>query len=142
MVLLTLGGILLSVAVAIAWDHLRALRRIQLARLLDDPRYGAAVEILWERQETTGAFLDALEHLVAEGVERSLALRNLNRIMGFDIETARLAPGRNQPTRPARERPNPWDRKPTPATSSAFIIPGTSFGRGEPSSPLAMEPRA
>jgi hypothetical protein len=127
--LLTLGGVLLAVAVAFAWDHTRALRSIRLARLLDDPRYGDALEILWDRQESTGAFLDALEYLVAEGVDRKLASRNLTRILGFHSEAARLAVGHNQPIPAASDLPNPWDRKATPATSSAFIMPATSFGR-------------
>ena len=140
MVQAILGGVLLVVAVAIAWDHARTVRRLRLARLLDDPRYGSAVEILWERQETTGAFLDALEYLVSQGVDRNVARRNLSRILGFDSETARIALGRSQPTRPARELPNPWDRKPTPATSSAFIMPASGFGRS--GATIAAGPRA
>ena len=130
MVTAILGGILTSVAVAIAWDHARTTRRLRLARLLDDPRYGAAVERLWARQGAASAFPDAIEFLVERGISREVAHRNLSRILSSDPGTVKLDWNNEAAVAEPDALPDPWERRPTPATSSAFIIPAASFAAG------------
>jgi hypothetical protein len=119
--LFIMTGVVFVVALAVVHDRREEKRRRRrVAALLEDSRYGEALELLWSRKGGPVPLGDAVLYLEQCGVPRADAIENLCRILGIDPSVVSLDPVAGSPKRTAAD---PWARRPTPALSSAMLLP-------------------